>query len=227
MDELKSYFKNYQANPTKLIAYGFKKQASVFKYEIKIINDTFKLVVVVNNGTVVTEVLDLMTNEPYTLHLLSGPRGDFIASVREAYFKVLDDIKTHCFDYRVFMAKQSQLLIDYVSSKYHNELEFLWPKTPYNAIWRRDDNHKWYGVMMRITSSKLKIANDDEIEVINLRLEADKMADLIDHEKYFPGWHMNKQSWYTIILDGRVSITELYARIDESYRLALNKRLSG
>ena len=43
---------------------------------------------------------------------------------------------------------------------------------------------------------------------------------MIDKKRYFPGWHMNKKHWYTIILDGSVSTEEICSRIDESYRLA-------
>lgn len=46
------------------------------------------------------------------------------------------------------------------------------------------------------------------------------MSATVDYKKYFPGWHMNKRNWYTIILDGSVSIEEIYCRIDKSYQLA-------
>ena len=48
----------------------------------------------------------------------------------------------------------------------------------------------------------------------------EQMNAMIDKKRYFPGWHMNKKHWYTIILDGSVSTEEICSRIDESYRLA-------
>ncbi|MGN1104647.1 MAG: MmcQ/YjbR family DNA-binding protein, partial [Candidatus Coproplasma sp.] len=39
-------------------------------------------------------------------------------------------------------------------------------------------------------------------------------------ENYYPGWHMNKKSWYTLVLDGSVSDDEITERIKESYALA-------
>jgi len=47
------------------------------------------------------------------------------------------------------------------------------------------------------------------------------MEELLSNKSYYPGWHMNKKNWYTIILDGSVETEEIYKRIDESYRLAL------
>ena len=58
------------------------------------------------------------------------------------------------------------------------------------------------------------------LEIIDLRLEKELMEQTIDNVRYFPGWHMNKKNWYTIILDGRIQTEEVCTRIDESYRLA-------
>ena len=35
-----------------------------------------------------------------------------------------------------------------------------------------------------------------------------------------PGWHMNKKSWYTLVLDGPIADEEIKLRITESYELA-------
>ncbi|WP_420896713.1 MmcQ/YjbR family DNA-binding protein [Faecalitalea cylindroides] len=42
---------------------------------------------------------------------------------------------------------------------------------------------------------------------------------MVDHKKYYPGWHMNKKYWYTIILDGSISLKDIYKCIDESYQM--------
>lgn len=44
---------------------------------------------------------------------------------------------------------------------------------------------------------------------------------ILDGVKYLPGYHMNKKSWYTIVLDNSVLTGEICQRIDESYSLAL------
>ena len=57
-------------------------------------------------------------------------------------------------------------------------------------------------------------------EVIDLRMQPDKLAALVDGKTYFLGWHMNKKHWYTMLLDGSVPYAKLCQRIDESYQLA-------
>lgn len=39
----------------------------------------------------------------------------------------------------------------------------------------------------------------------------------------FPGYHMNKQHWNTIIVNGELSIQHLQHHIDHSYELIFNK----
>ncbi|MCD7888742.1 MAG: MmcQ/YjbR family DNA-binding protein [Oscillospiraceae bacterium] len=46
------------------------------------------------------------------------------------------------------------------------------------------------------------------------------MAELLQRGNYYPGWHMNKKSWYTVILDESVRDEELFERIRSSYELA-------
>ena len=116
--------------------------------------------------------------------------------------------------------EQSVALIVYVREKYGDELEYLWDKFPDNAVWRRKDNEKWYGALLTVSRRKLGIPSDEIVEIIDLRIAPEEMDNLIDHARFFPGWHMNKKHWYTIILDGTVSVDEICRRVDESYLLA-------
>lgn len=120
----------------------------------------------------------------------------------------------------VFKAEQSVALIAYVREKYGDELEYLWDKFPDNAVWRRKDNEKWYGALLTVSRRKLGIPSDEIVEIIDLRIALEEMDNLIDNACFFPGWHMNKKHWYTIILDGTVSTDEICRRVDKSYLLA-------
>ena len=121
---------------------------------------------------------------------------------------------------KVFQSAQAQAIIRYVADEYGDELEFLWQKFDDNAIWRRRDTGKWYGLLAVVSRQKLGQQADERVEIIDLRLDPAELAMTVDHQRYFPGWHMNKKHWYTIILDGSVSTAEICRRIDESYRLA-------
>ena len=96
----------------------------------------------------------------------------------------------------------------------------MWKSSPQNAIVRRQDNKKWYAVLLTIPRHKLGLNGDDKIEIIDLRLKKEDVSAVVDNRRIFPGFHMNKQHWITICLDGSVALEEIFRRIDESYLLA-------
>jgi predicted DNA-binding protein (MmcQ/YjbR family) len=55
----------------------------------------------------------------------------------------------------------------------------------------------------------------------NVKCDPDKALEL--REEYplqvLPGYHMNKQHWNTIIVDGKIPLRQLKTFIDESYEL--------
>jgi len=44
-------------------------------------------------------------------------------------------------------------------------LEFLWKKSPKNAVIRRKTSNKWYAVILTISKRKLNLDTDEIIEV--------------------------------------------------------------
>ncbi|WP_258956423.1 MmcQ/YjbR family DNA-binding protein [Enterococcus malodoratus] len=215
------FFKHKKINPAKLLAYGFEKNAEHYTYETTIMEDEFRLTVTIEDtGTIETKLVELASAEEYVLHRTSAA-GSFVGSVKAEYQAVLQEIADQCFEADIFKNEQTKRVIDYVRETYQNELEFLWSKTPSNAIFRRTDGGKWYGALLTVQKNKLGLPSDDLIEVLDLRNEPQKIEALVDGVKHFPGYHMNKKHWFTICLDDSVSFEELKKLIDESYLLAV------
>lgn len=213
-------FHRRKMNVDKLMRYGFVSKGSYWVYDTPIMNGAFELhVSVLENGDIDTELIENETNEPYILYK-TNESGTFVGEVRAEIENVLRKIADECFAFSVFKTEQALKVIDYVRNTYGDELEFLWTKFPDNAVWRRKDNNKWYGIILTVSRNKLGLSSNEAAEIIDLRLEPAQMPKTVDLERYFPGWHMNKKSWYTIILDNSVSTEEICRRIDESYKLA-------
>lgn len=123
----------------------------------------------------------------------------------------------------IFQSSDAKLVIDYIRETYGDELEFLWERSPSNAIWRNQQNRKWYGAMLTVHPSKLGLSGDETLEILDLRLQPEIVMEIIDGEKFFPGYHMNKQHWITVKLDGSLTPDELYRLIDNSYKLSWQK----
>ncbi len=220
-DILKSTFQRKKVSFSKLSEYGFRlNDKNEYQFSKILQGSEFILTAIVTqDGKISAEVFDPSFGEPYILHLTDAA-GSFVVGVRSEYEKILKDIANTCFVPDVFKSEQAKLLTEYVRKTYSDELEFLWQKFPDNAVWRRKDNKKWYGAILTVPRCKLGLKSDEIVEIIDLRYPADEMEKLIDKKHYFPGWHMNKKSWFTIILDESVETEKIRKMIDESYRLA-------
>lgn len=224
MDFISSVFKRRKANLSKLISFGFEKKGKSCFFKKVLSGSGFVVTVSVSEaGTVSAEVIDPSLNEAYTMHLVDSAAGSFVGKIKSQYKAVLSDIAEKCFEPDVFQSEQAEELIIHVRERYGDELEFLWQKFPDNAVWRHQDSKKWYGAILTVSRRKLGLDSDELVEVIDLRLEPEKLEALVDNKQYFPGWHMNKKNWYTIILDGSLPTKEICSRIDISYGLAAKK----
>lgn len=220
-----SCFKHKTVDFKKLIEFGFTQIGQRYDYVTQIVDGQFEMAVSISeHGEVETRVIDLATDEPYTLHLVAEACGTFVGQVRTEFERVLQAIADSCFYRDVFKEDIAHGVIEYVRNTYGDELEFLWDKVPDGAIWRRKDNRKWYGIMMIISKRKLGFDSDEMVSVIDLRLDTVNDASLVDGKRYFAGYHMNKRTWFTMCLDGSVSLGEICALIDKSYVLAYTKK---
>ncbi|HIX80538.1 MAG TPA: MmcQ/YjbR family DNA-binding protein [Candidatus Erysipelatoclostridium merdavium] len=223
MRNLENYFKDRKINYDRLIEYGFILKEDNYYYE-KIINDgVFKIVIEINKQQKIAKVIDLLNDQEYNLVDVKGVTGNFVGKIKEIYEALINDIIDKCSNVDVFKSKQTIAIINYVKAKYDNDLEFLWKKSPKNAIWRNQNNRKWYGAVLVISKDKLKIESNEMVEILDLRYQKNDIKNIIDNYKIFPGYHMNKDNWITIILDGRVELEEIYQLIDNSYQLSLHK----
>lgn len=213
-------FKNKKVNIKKLEPFGFMKEDDGYIYHADLLCGQMKLTVTITDEKIYTSVIDTVTDDEYVLHLVAEATGSFVGKVREEYEGVLQSIDQNCFETDVFKSDCAKKLIEYVRNTYGDELEFLWQKFDDNAIWRRKDTAKWYAALLTVSKRKLSLDSDELIEIIDLRGTPEEIEALVDNKRYFPGYHMNKKHWYTMLLDGSVSFEEICKRIDESYKLA-------
>ncbi len=109
-------------------------------------------------------------------------------------------------------------ITDYIKKKYDATPEYLWKRYPDFAVFRHEDNNKWFALMAGIPGSKLGLSGEDPIDVINLKIDDLFFRDmLIREDGICPGYHMNKQHWISVLLDGTVSEQRVLDLIDMSF----------
>ncbi|AVK64550.1 hypothetical protein C5Z26_10715 [Lactobacillus sp. CBA3606] len=220
MDDMaQTIFKAQRGQLAQLLKMGFTHYNHDLIRSQPLLAPTFTLTITVTlPNTVTTTLIDNATQQPYTLHLAASNTGTFVATVRKAYLNALQAVADQAFEPAVFPSRQARWLIETVKADYHNDLEFLWSKFPNNAILRRSDTQKWYALLVKIPQRKLGLASDEIVTVVDFRLA--NQHPLIDQKNYFPAYHMNKQHWFSIILDDRVTDADLRHYLQLSYDLA-------
>lgn len=205
----------------KLLAFGFAEQAGEYTYICGIADGQMTVAVTVTpDGAVASAITDNASGEEYVLHRVPSAEGAFVGRVRTEHDALLAEIALQCFGTAAFKNMQTQAVLAYVRDTYGDEPEFLWQSTPHNAIVRRKDNKKWYLAILTLSRQKLGIDSDEITEILDLRIDPERLPATVDHKRYFPGYHMNKKHWITVLPDGSVPLGEIRDKIDESYRLA-------
>lgn len=224
IDILQKIFRYKKADCSRLTAYGFSNTPQGYSYQQLLPQSKLLLTFTVSNtGQLSAALTDPVTDEPYVLHLMEYAAGNFVGTVRQEYEETLQAIADSCFVTEIFKGEQTKAIIAYVQKKYQCTLEHLWPEAPENAVWRRKDNRKWFGTVLTVPKNKLGHAENKSVEIIDLHATPEQVADYITRKHYYPGWHMNKKHWYTIILDNSLPTEEICRRIDESYHSVATK----
>ena len=216
--------KNKTISYEKLLKYGFKKQEEKYIYKENICDNQFEMIVEVNKKQMTSKLIDLANEDEYILVDIQDSSGEFVGTVREEYENKLKDIFNNCTTLDSFKGGQAKKVIKYIHEKYDDELEYLWEKFENTAIVRNKQNNKWYALIVKLAEEKIGINSDKIVEIIDLRYQKDEIEKVIDNEKVYPGYHMNKKSWITIKLDDTVNTKEICDLIDNSYQLSIKKK---
>ena len=211
-------FKRTKVNFKQLEKYGFQKENNSYIFEKNLLNDEFKAIINIDDkGLLSGKVIDLQVDEEYT-NIRTEMTGEFVNNVRESYKNILIDIRKHCFETNYYITEQANRINKYIKDKYNNEPEFLWKKFPGYGVYRNKNNNKWYGIIMNLDLSKLDDGSG-EVEIINVKLTANKIQKLLKEKGFYEAYHMSKTDWISIILNDTLKDGEIETLLDESYNL--------
>lgn len=123
-----------------------------------------------------------------------------------------------------YKSDQTHAVIDYISQNFNGVLEHLWRTAPEDGIWRNQRNRKWYALLMVLPRSKLGLAGEEMVEVLNVRFDRGEALDFAHaNEGILPGYHMNKNNWISIVLDGTLKLSIIQELIAHSFDLVSQK----
>ena len=218
-------FRNAQPNFERLSAYGFSQQNDVYHYSQNIMNGSFRADLSISKtGEIYGKVFDLETGDEYANVHISTQQGAFVNSVREAYCEVLEAIRDNCFDRELFSLPQANRLVRHILSSYGDKPDFPWEKYTDYAVFRHPSTQKWYALVMALDKSKIG-AGKGETEVVNLK--TDHATELQSENGIYPAYHMNKNSWISLILDDSIADERLWKLLDDSHQFAMQGKVKN
>lgn len=116
------------------------------------------------------------------------------------------------------MIKRSEIF-DYADKKFGAKPDYPFEKYPHYAVLRHSEDDKWFGLVMDVSKDKLDLDGEGKVDVIDIKCHPHKVDDLKSKPGFRPAYHMNKEHWLTVVLDGSVSQKEVFELLDESYAL--------
>ena len=218
-------FIKFTPNFDKLLEYGFKKNKKDYSIQKIFMNNSFKAVITVSgSGKVSGTVYDLENDEEFLPLRIENQEGAFIGEVKSAYINILTDIREKCFTENYFASKQGNRITNLIYQKYKDKPLFLWDDSPDAGVFKNPESLKWYGIIMYIKRTSLGEPSEEMVEVMNVKLDKDKIPELHKRKGFYPAYHMNKKYWITMTFDETLSDEEIMKLIDESHSYTLKKR---
>ena len=121
------------------------------------------------------------------------------------------------------MKSVKQEILDYAKKTYKSIPDNPFSLAPTYQVLRHEDTRKWFALFMDITRDKLGLDGTDVIDVINLKCNPILSGSLRKMKGYFPAYHMHRENWITILLDGTVPTKYIIPLIDLSFELTDKK----
>ena len=105
----------------------------------------------------------------------------------------------------------------YISDVYGVEPDMPWADEPSYAVFRHENNRKWFAVIMDIPKNRLGLSGDATIDIVNMKCDPVLLGSLLSEPGFFRAYHMNKEKWITAVLDGSAEDEKIKLVLDLSF----------
>ena len=216
MDIISDVFRKTRPDRKKLKKFGFMEEGDCLFYEREFADGAFLAKITVDENDAVTgKVIEKELDEEYVN--IYSQYGAFVNQVREGYISILEEIRDACFVKDDFLFPQTKRIVSHIKKQYGARPEFLWKKFPDYAVFREKGSGKWFAIVMNVDGSKVSLEKKKEYEIIDVRCDK-KMIDALKDEKGFhEAYHMNKDSWLSIVLDESLDDEVIFSLIEQSH----------
>ena len=111
----------------------------------------------------------------------------------------------------------------FIMEAYNAEADYPWRKSPNHAVFRHCSNRKWFALIMDVPKNKLGLQGEGLLDVVNLKCDPILIGSLREEPGFLPAYHMSKDNWITVALDGSAPDDKIKMLLDMSYQATAPK----
>ncbi len=115
-------------------------------------------------------------------------------------------------------------ILERARARYGTEPEALWARFPNHLALRHRENRRWYALLMEVPARSLGLPGEGRVDILNVKCDPLLVGSLRQNPGILPAYHMNKDSWVSILLDGSVEGEAIFDLLEMSYRLTQGRR---
>lgn len=121
-----------------------------------------------------------------------------------------------------------QGVMDYAASEYGVTPDWPWGGTYADScVLRHPENRAWFGLLMPVRRELLGIGGADVVDILNVKCDPDVSLIARGADGLLPAYHMNKDKWVSVLLDGTVPDGMVAELLDRSFELTKPKAKKG
>ena len=114
-------------------------------------------------------------------------------------------------------------LTEYIKSLYSVAPDYPWKNDSQSAVFRHIGNRKWFAVILTVRKSAVGADSEELIDIVNLKCDKTILGTALMNKGFYPAYHMNKENWITVALDGSADDENIKFFLDLSFELTAPK----
>ena len=121
------------------------------------------------------------------------------------------------------MNEIKEKILSYAKKTYKTIPDAPFSTAPTYSVLRHSDTRKWYALFMDVPRNRLGMTGEEHVDILNVKCDPMLSGSLRLNRGFLPAYHMHRENWLTILLDGTVDAENIYPLIDMSYELTKKK----
>lgn len=191
------FFRKTTFDPQLLRKEGVREDSQGFHVGALVMEGRFHAELVIHpDGTATGRLIECALDDEYLPLRAVGQKGAFVSRVRMAYLEFLKQVADRYGITRYFVSGQLNRISDWVFEAFGERPDFPFKNVGNNAVFRNHENRKWYLLAV--------LPKGEECELVDVKVDRNLAPAMVAMPGFLPAYHMNKQNWISIRMDGTV-----------------------